>query len=61
MQSLGQLPIRMGGSSGGWHLLFGELADASESLLPLDAYRCPQCKRIDFFDLEAGIPTRDQS
>jgi len=23
MRSLGQIPIRVGGTSGGWHLLFG--------------------------------------
>ena len=36
MQSLGQLPIRTGGTSGGWHLLLGDWADAMEGVLPLD-------------------------
>ena len=57
MQSLGKLPIRVGGTSGGWHLLFGEWADASEGVLPLDVYRCPSCKRVDFFDLEEKLST----
>jgi hypothetical protein len=52
MQSLGEVSIRVGGTSGGWHLLFGDLADASEGLFPLDVYRCSGCKRVEFFDLE---------
>jgi len=58
MISLGKVPIRVGGTFGGWHLLFGELADASEGLFPLDVYRCPQCKRVEFFDLEESLPPR---
>ena len=58
MQSLGQLPIRIGGTTGGWHLLFGELADMSEGVFPLDAYRCNGCKRVEFFDLDASLPAR---
>ena len=30
MQSLGQVPIRVGSLSGGWYLLLGNLAGASE-------------------------------
>lgn len=56
MQSLGQLPIRTGGIKGGWHLLLGEWADMTEGVLPLDVYRCPQCKRIEFFDLDLSLP-----
>ena len=56
MLSLGQLPIRIGGSSGGWHLLFGEWADVQEGVLPLDVYRCTKCKRVEFFDLDQSLP-----
>ena len=56
MQSLGQLPIRTGGTSGGWHLLLGEWADMTEGVLPLDVFRCPQCRRIEFFDLDLSLP-----
>jgi hypothetical protein len=57
MLSLGKVPIRVGGSSGGWHLLFGEWADASEDLFPLGVYRCPRCKRVEFFDIDESLPT----
>lgn len=56
LQSIGQLPIRIGGTSGGWHLLFGEWADASEGVRPLDAYRCPQCARLAFYDHDFSLP-----
>jgi hypothetical protein len=58
MESLGQLPIRTGGIGGGWHLLLGELADMTEGVLPLDVYRCPRCRRVEFFDLDLSLPTR---
>jgi hypothetical protein len=56
LQSIGQLPIRVGGSSGGWHLLFGEWADMSEGARPLDAYRCPKCSRLEFYDHDFSLP-----
>lgn len=58
MQSLGQIPIRTGGTSGGWHLLLGEWADATERVFPLDVYRCGRCKRVEFFDLDLSLPER---
>lgn len=58
MRSLGQVPLRVGGASGGWHLIFGELADAAESVWPLDVYRCDSCKRVEFFDLDLSLPGR---
>jgi hypothetical protein len=56
MKSLGQLPIRTGGISGGWHLLLGDWAEMSEGVLPLDVFRCPNCKRVEFFDLDLSLP-----
>ena len=56
MQSLGQVPIRVGGTSGGWHLFFGEFADMSEGVWELDVYRCDSCKRVEFFDLDLSLP-----
>ena len=58
MHSLGQIPIRVGGTSGGWHLLLGEWADMTEGVFPLDVYRCPRCKRVEFFDLDESLPNR---
>jgi hypothetical protein len=58
MDSLGQLPIRVGGTTGGWHLLLGNFADMRESILPLDVYRCATCKRVEFFDLDLSLPVQ---
>ena len=59
MDSLGQIPIRVGGTSGGWHLLLGEWADVTEGVFPLDVYRCPKCTRVEFFDLDQSLPTQE--
>jgi hypothetical protein len=58
LQSIGQLPVRIGGTSGPWHMLFGEWADMTEGIRPLDAYRCPQCGRLDFYDHDFSLPDR---
>ena len=58
MISLGQVPVRVGGTSGGWHFLFGELADLGEDVMPLDVYRCESCRRVEFFDLDLSLPRR---
>ena len=56
MTALGQVPVRVGGTSGGWQFLFGSLAEADEKVWPLDAYRCDSCKRVEFFDLDLSLP-----
>ena len=56
LQRLGQIPVRTGGTSGGWHLLFGEWADVGEGIMPLDVYRCPQCSRLEFYDHDFSLP-----
>lgn len=57
LQSLGQLPIRTGGISGGWHRLLGEWADMTEGVLPLEVYRCSKYRRVEFFDEDLSLPT----
>ena len=58
MDSLGQLPIRVGGTTGPWHMLLGEWADVTEGVFPLDVYRCRRCRRVEFFDLDLSLPER---
>jgi len=58
MESLGQLPIRVGGTTGGWHLLLGNWADMRESIMPLDVFRCGTCKRVEFFDMDLSLPVQ---
>ncbi|MGH7598376.1 MAG: hypothetical protein ACREOI_18625 [bacterium] len=58
LQALGQVPVRTGGTGGGWHLLFGEWADVGETVLHLDVYRCPQCSRLEFYDHDFSLPNK---
>ena len=58
METLGQIPVRVGGTTGGWHLLLGEWADMTEGVLPLDVFRCQKCRRVEFFDLDLSLPAR---
>ena len=55
MESLGRFPIRTGGQSG-WAQFPGEWADLSEVVVPLDMFRCRECRRIEFYDLDLSIP-----
>jgi hypothetical protein len=58
LRGLGQLPIRVGGTTGGWHLFLGEWADYGESVKPLDLYRCEKCGRLEFYDHDFSLPER---
>ncbi len=53
------VPFRIAGSSGGWHLMFGQWAELGEELLSFNLYICHQCGRVQLFaDVEAQkIPT----
>jgi len=49
MQFAEKASFRIGGTSGGWKLLFGEWAELGENMIPLCIYVCPQCGRIELF------------
>ena len=48
LTSMGVQQLRIGGTSGGWKLLFGELAELGEDMLPLEALACGSCRRVEF-------------
>ena len=56
MERLAQVPVRVGGTTGGWHLLVGDWADMTERILKLDVYRCDTCRRVEFFDEDLSLP-----
>jgi hypothetical protein len=58
LRSLGQLPVRVGGMSGGWHFFLGDIADVQESVAPLDMYRCELCGRLEFYDHDFSLPAK---
>jgi len=47
LSSLGREEFRVGGTSGGWKLVFGELAEVGENKVSLDVYACQRCRRIE--------------
>jgi hypothetical protein len=47
LQSIGVEQFRIGGTSGGWGLLFGEWAEVSEQLLALEVLACTQCRKVE--------------
>ena len=49
MEPVLDVPFRIGGSSGGWHLMFGQWAELGEQLLSFDLYICNQCGRVQLF------------
>ncbi len=52
LQSIGVEGFRVGGSSGGWKLVFGEWAELGEGLLSLEVLACTQCRKV-----ELRVPT----
>ena len=52
LHSIGVEQFRVGGTSGGWKLLFGEWAEVSEEMLSLDVLACPKCRKV-----EMRVPT----
>lgn len=47
LQSMGVEQFRVGGTSGGWKLLFGEWAELGEQMLPLELWACGRCRRVE--------------
>ncbi len=48
LESMGVEEFRVGGTSGGWKLLFGELAELGEGQVPLEVWGCPRCRTVEF-------------
>jgi len=47
LSALGREAFRVGGTSGGWKLLFGEWAELGEDKVPLDVFACQRCRRVE--------------
>jgi hypothetical protein len=55
MQPLMQMDVRTGGSQG-FHSAFSLTSEMTQKTLNLDTYRCPNCTRLQFFDLDSSLP-----
>jgi hypothetical protein len=40
--------FRTGGTSGGWKLLFGEMAELGEEMISFALFACGDCGRVEF-------------
>jgi hypothetical protein len=45
--AMGVDAFRVGGTTGGWKLLFGEWAELGEGMLPLEVRACSACRTVD--------------
>ena len=48
IQSMGVEEFRVGGTTGGWKLLFGEWAELGENMLKLELLACSSCAKVEF-------------
>jgi hypothetical protein len=44
---MGVESFRVGGRSGGWAVLFGQLAEMDEDVLQLAVLVCPTCRKVE--------------
>ena len=47
LQSMGVEEFRVGGTTGGWKLLFGEWAELGEGVLGLEVLACASCGKVE--------------
>ena len=45
--SIGLERFRVGGTGGGWKLLFGELAEVGEGMIDLEVFVCATCRHVE--------------
>jgi hypothetical protein len=47
VQLVGVESFRVGGSSGGWKMIFGELAELGEGMIDFEIFACPACRKVE--------------
>ena len=47
LESFGVEEFRVGGTSGGWKLVFGELAELGEEKQRFEVLACPACRHVE--------------
>lgn len=59
LRSMGVSEFRVGGTTGGWKLVFGELAELGEGMLPFYVWVCSACGRVELRVPGAPSPAAD--
>ena len=44
---IGVESFRVGGTSGGWKLIFGEFAELGEAKIDFEIFACPACRKVE--------------
>ena len=44
--------FRIGGTSGGMKLIFGEWAELGETMIPMYVFVCPRCGKVELYATE---------
>ena len=52
LETLGVEHFRVGGTTGGWKMIFGEWAELGEDMISFEVLVCPQCKRVELLAAE---------
>ena len=47
VELMGVERFRVGGTSGGWKLLFGEWAELGEGMIDFEIFACPRCRKVE--------------
>ena len=47
VEAVGIESFRVGGSSGGLHMLIGQLAELGEGLIDFEVFACPTCRKVE--------------
>jgi hypothetical protein len=47
LELIGVEEFRVGGTTGGWKLMFGELAELGEGMLEMEVFCCPRCRKVE--------------
>jgi DNA-directed RNA polymerase subunit RPC12/RpoP len=55
LQPVGRIPVRVGGKTGVALFFLQEWAELGERIIAFEAYRCPKCGEVVFFDADASL------
>lgn len=47
LEMLGVEEFRVGGTTGGWKMIFGAWAELGEGMLSFEILVCPNCRRVE--------------
>lgn len=54
LEKVMNMPVRTGGTTGFWT----NVMESSEKILTFEIFRCPRCKKVEFFDLDESLPNK---